>query len=173
YQLAGIAAAVSTLLNAPFASALFAIEVVYGDRIIYRKLAYGLLAGTIAYALNNRVLGYTPVFQAPPHAHTYALSEYGITAIVAVTVSAPIALGFGLTMKHARAVVQRVPPLARGVVGGLGTAAVALLFMFGLGVDVRHTLGMGDYTLRALLVDHPAPELTLWRFLLLALVGTM
>ncbi len=173
YQLAGIAAAVATLLNAPFASALFAIEVVYGDRIIYRKLAYGLLAGTIAYVLNNKFLGYTPVFQAPPHAHTYELWEYGITAIVAIAVSAPIALGFGLTMRHAQALVERVPPLARGVVGGVGTAAVALAFSFGLGLDVRHTLGMGDYTLRALLVEQPAHELTLWWFLILALVGKM
>lgn len=173
YQLAGIAAAVGTLLNAPFASALFAIEVVYGDRIIYRKLAYGLLAGTIAYVLNNKFLGYTPIFQAPPHAHTYELSEYATTAIVAVAVSAPIALGFGLTMKHTRALVERVPPLARGVVGGLGTALVALAFAFALEVDVRHTLGMGDYTIRALLEVQPASELTVWWFLLILLLAKM
>lgn len=173
YQLAGIAAAVATLLNAPFASALFALEVVYGDRIIYRKLAYCLLAGTIAYALNNRLLGYTPVFAAPPHTHTYELWEYGMTALVAVAVSAPIALGFGLTLKHTQALVERVHPVARGVVGAAGTAAVALGFAFALDLDVRHTLGMGDYTIRALLVAEPAKELTLWWFLLLAVLAKM
>ena len=40
YQLAGIAAAIGTLLEAPFTAALFAAEIVYAGRIVYRMLAY-------------------------------------------------------------------------------------------------------------------------------------
>ncbi|HVJ90054.1 MAG TPA: chloride channel protein, partial [Labilithrix sp.] len=58
YQLAGIAAAVATLLGAPFTGALFATEVAYGDRIIYRKLAYALWAGVVCYWLNNWLKGH-------------------------------------------------------------------------------------------------------------------
>ena len=62
YQLAAIAAAVATLLGAPFTAALFATEIAYGDRIIYRKLAYALWAGVLAFWLNTRVAMRTRFF---------------------------------------------------------------------------------------------------------------
>lgn len=171
YQLAGVAAAVATLLNAPFAAALFATEIAYGDRIIYRKLAYAMLAGTVAYVLNNRFLGYTPVFVAPAHAHTYTLAEYGVTALVAIAVSAPVALGFGLAMKHTKQLVGRVHTIARGAVGGAATGLVALALWWGAELDVRHVLGMGDWTLRQLLsVEGTGMS---WGLLLLAAAGKM
>lgn len=171
-QLAGIAAAVATLLNAPFAAALFAIEVVYGNRIVYRKLAYCLFAGIIAYALNNRLLGFRPIFVAPPHGHTYTLAEYALTALVAVAVSAPIALMFGLTMKHTRQVVERVHPVLRGAAGALCTAVVAVGLFYVADMDLRHVLGMGEYTIARLLAGGQG-DLSLWWFLLLIVVGKL
>lgn len=171
-QLAGIAAAVGTLLNAPFAAALFALEVVYGNRIVYRKLAYCLLAGIIAYALNNRFLGFKPIFVAPPHAHTYTLGEYGLTALVAVAVSAPIALLFGLTMKHTRRVVERVSPVLRGAMGALCTVLVAGGLYYGAGMDFRHVLGMGEFTIAQLFSGAPGP-LSQWWYLLLIVGGKL
>ncbi|WP_275583506.1 chloride channel protein [Archangium primigenium] len=171
-QLASISAAVATLLNAPFAAALFAIEVVYGNRIVYRKLSYCLFAGIIAYVLNNRFLGFRPIFMAPPHGHTYTLAEYGLTALVAVTVSAPVALALGLTMKHTRRVVEHVHPVLRGAVGSLCTAGVALGLFYGVGMDPRHVLGMGEFTVARLLAGEAGP-LTAWWFLLLIVVGKL
>ncbi len=171
-QLAGIAAAVGTLLNAPFAAALFALEVVYGNRIIYRKLAYCLLAGILAYALNNRFLGFKPLFVAPPHGHTYTMAEYGLTALVAVAVSAPVALLFGLTMKHARQLVERVHPVLRGAAGALLTAVVAVGLFYAVDMDPRHVLGMGEYTISRLLVGEVG-GLSLWWFLLLVVAGKL
>ncbi len=171
-QLAGIAAAVATLLNAPFAAALFALEVVYGNRIVYRKLAYCLLAGIIAYALNNRFLGFRPIFVAPPHEHTYTLAEYGLTAMVAVAVSAPVALLFGLTMKHTRQLVERVHPVLRGAAGALFTAVVALGLFYAVDMDFRHVLGMGEYTISRLLAGQEGP-LSLWWVLLLIVAGKL
>ncbi|AKQ69087.1 Chloride channel protein [Myxococcus hansupus] len=171
-QLAGITAAVGTLLNAPFAAALFALEVVYGNRIVYRKLAYCLLAAVITYALNNRLYGFRPIFVAPPHAHTYTLGEYGLTALVAVAVSAPIALLFGLTMKHTRQVVEHVSPVLRGAMGALCTVLVAGGLFYGVGMDFRHVLGMGEHTITQLLANTPGP-LTQWWFLLLIVGGKL
>src|SRR5690606_31007428 len=104
---------------------------------------------------------------------TYTLEEYGVSALVAVAVSAPLALGFGLTMRHTRALADRIPAVARGAAGGVCTAIVALGLAVGAGIDVRHTLGMGDFTLRQLLAETPPAELGVWWVLLLAAFGRM
>lgn len=173
YQLSGIAAAVATLLSAPFAAALFAIEVVYGDRIVYRKLAYCLFAGIVAYVMNNRFFGFRPIFAAPPHAPTYTLFEYGLTAIVAVAVSAPVALAFGLAMRHTRNLVERFHPVLRGAAGGLGTALVALGLLYGVGMKPSHVLGMGEDTVNSLLGDVVESPMTSWWFLALIVLGKL
>ncbi|ACY18243.1 chloride channel protein [Haliangium ochraceum] len=170
YQLSGIAAAVATLLGTPFTAALFAIEIAYGDRIIYRKLAYALLASMVAYVLNKRILGASMLFEAPPHAYDYTVSEYGITALVAVAVSAPIAIGFGRLMQQTGALVARVDPLYRVAVGALGCGLVAVGLWKGLGIAPYHVLGMGEHTLTELL--DPSENASAL-FLLAALVGKM
>jgi CIC family chloride channel protein len=170
YQLAGMAAAVATLLGTPFAAALFAIEIAYGDRIIYRKFAYALLASMVAYVLDRQLLGTGPLFEAPPHAHAYTVAEYGITALVAVAVSAPIAIGFGKLLGHTGVLVSRVDPIWRVAVGALGCGLVAVGLWQGLGIAPYHVLGMGEHTLSELLA--PGAQTT-WTFLLAVLVGKM
>ena len=49
--LCGMAAALSTLLGAPLGAAVFAVEVVYGDRILYRRFFYCLISSIAAYLL--------------------------------------------------------------------------------------------------------------------------
>lgn len=170
YQLAGIAAAVSTLLSAPFTAALFAIEIAYGDRIIYRKFAYALLAGTVAFLLNRRFLGLEPLLVAPPHVRGYSLAEYAMTAMVAVTVSAPVALGFGRMMADTGRLVARVNPTFRGLFGAVAMAAVALAVWAGVDMLPHHVLGMGEHTLAQLLAPNAHFP---WYFLLIAIVGKM
>lgn len=169
YQLAGISAAVTTLLGAPFTAALFATEIAYGDRIIYRKFAYALFAGVLAYVLNNRTFGFAPLFSAPPHDPTYTLLEYGLTAVVAVAVSAPVALGFGLALKQTKALVERVHPALHGAVTALTVGIVALSLWQLFGLSPVHVLGMGEETIALVLADDPA--LSAWWLLLLVLVG--
>ncbi|TNF30483.1 MAG: chloride channel protein [Deltaproteobacteria bacterium] len=173
YQLAAIAAAVATLLGAPFTAALFAIEVAYGDRIIYRKLAYALLAAIVAYVLNNHLIGAEPLFVITEHARTYTLAEYGVTVLVAVFVSAPIALGFGWLTIRTRRAVERFDPVVRGLVGAGATALVVLALWFGVEMEPGHVLGMGEDIVAALLSGAGDARLgTLW-FLLLAILGRM
>ena len=173
YQLAAIAAAVATLLGAPFTAALFALEVAYGDRIIYRKLAYALLAAIVAYVLNNHVIGAEPLFVVGGHGRSYSLAEYGVTVLVAVFVSAPIALGFGWLTLRTRRVVERFDPVVRGVVGAGATGLVVFALWFGADMSPSHVLGMGEDVVAALLSGVGDPRLgTLW-FLLLAILGRM
>ena len=182
YQLAAVGAGVSSLLGAPFTAALFATEIAYSDRIVYRKFAYALFAGIIAYILNNHVAGIEPLFSAPPHDRVYSLEEYGLVAMVAVVISAPVALGFGMVLTQARSVVERFQTVTYGALGPLGVGVVALGLFYGVGMDPRHLLGVGEHTLHQLLemgsehshVDHgEAARLGTWWFLLLAIAGRM
>jgi len=173
YQLAAIAAAVATLLGAPFTAALFAIEVAYGDRIIYRKLAYALLAAIVAYVLNNHMLGAEPLFDIGTHTRSYSLDEYGVVVLVAVFVSAPIALGFGWLTLRLRTVVERFDPLLRGLLGAAATALVVLALWLGADMEPAYVLGMGEDVVANLLTGAGDARLgTLW-FLLLAIFGRM
>lgn len=171
YQIAAISAAVSTLLGAPFTAALFATEVAYGDRIIYRKLAYALWAGVIAYTLNNRLRGFRPLFEGPDHAPVYSLAEYGAAAVVAVAVSVPLALGFGRAMVHLQRLVDRLNPRRRAVVTSLLVGGVAMAFWSAFELSPHTILGMGEETLHGILTGDPA--LTTWDVLALILVGKL
>lgn len=171
YQIAAISAAVSTLLGAPFTAALFATEVAYGDRIIYRKLAYALWAGVIAYLLNNRLRGFRPLFEGPDHAPVYSLAEYGAAAVVAVAVSVPLALGFGRAMVHMQQLVDRLHPRGHAVVTSVLVGAVALALWSGFELRPHTILGMGEETLHGILAGDP--ELSTWHVLALILVGKL
>ena len=47
--LCGVASAISTLLAAPIGAAIFAVEVIYGDHITYRRFFYCLVSSLTAY----------------------------------------------------------------------------------------------------------------------------
>lgn len=173
YQLAAIGAGVSTLLGAPFTAALFAIEIAYADRIIYRKFAYALFAAMIAYILNNHLVGSEPLFTAPPHDRAYQPLEYLAVAMVSVLVSAPIALGFAWVLGRARGLVESVHPTLHGAAGALGTGLVALALWWGVGMAPMHVLGMGEHTLVELLAHPGEGQLGTWWFLVLAVFGRM
>ncbi len=173
YQLAGISAAVSALLGAPFTAALFATEIAYGDRIIYRKLAYALWAGVIAFWLNTWLRGaYVPLFTGPAHSSEYSIPELGGAALVAVMVSVPVALGFGKAMVALEELlVGRVRASWHAVVSALLVGLVALALYFGGGIAPSHVLGMGEHTISELLDG--STELTAWWMLLVVLLGKM
>jgi len=169
YQIAGISAAAATLLGAPFTAALFAAEIAYGDRIIYRKLAYALFAGVIAYMLNNRLHGYHPLFEGPQHAPVYTLTEYMVATLVALTVSMPVALGFGMALRYIRGLVGKVPDSFTAVVSALGAGLVALLLWQFADIGPDHVLGMGEHTIAGILSADP--RLNLWWVLALIFIG--
>ena len=89
-QLGGIAAAVSTLLGAPFAAAFFAVEVMYRRRPIIEKLIYALISSLIAYFLTNLVTGGHPaIFEVdalppPPNTGGYFLVVLLVASLVSL-----------------------------------------------------------------------------------------
>lgn len=171
YQLAGIAAAVSALLGAPFTAALFATEIAYGDRIIYRKLAYCLWAGVIAYWLNTWLRGsYVPLFVGPTHSPEYSIAELGGAALVAITVSLPVAFGFGKAMMLLETFfADRVHPSWHAMVSSLAAGLFALALFYIAGIEPSRVLGMGEQTISDILAGDA--ELTVWWVLLLILFG--
>jgi CIC family chloride channel protein len=170
YQLAGIAAAVATLLGAPFTGALFATEIAYGDRIIYRKLAYALWAGVVCFWLNAWLRGrYAPLFVGPQHSPNYSVGELGGAALVAIAVSVPVALGFGLAQARLQELVALLRPAWHAVAAALASGLVALLLFHVAGLAPRHVLGMGEETIDALLSGKE--ELGAWWIVALILVG--
>lgn len=170
YQLAGMAAALATLLGAPFAAALLAVEIVHRERILYRHLAGALVASLAACALDQQLLGRGPLLEAPPHAYVYSLAEQGLAVLVAVAVAAPLALCFGRLVGRAGVLVSRVDPIHRVTVGALACGLVAVGLWRGMGIAPYHVLGMGEHTLGELLA--PGAETT-WVFLLAALAGKL
>ena len=89
-QLSGIAAAVSTLLGAPFAAAFFATEVMYRQRPLIEKLVYSLISSLTAYFLTNIVSsGHTAIFEVeqlfvPPSDVRYYTALIGLGTVVSV-----------------------------------------------------------------------------------------
>lgn len=169
YQIAGISAAVATLLGAPFTAALFAAEIAYGDRIIYRKLAYALFAGVVAYGLNNRLHGYEPLFHGPSHSPVYSFTEYVVATVVALAVSMPVALAFGMGQRWARRALQDVPQIAVALVSMLAAGLVALGLWAAFEISPVHVLGMGEETIALILVQDAA--VAAWWVLALIFVG--
>ncbi|HET8938562.1 MAG TPA: chloride channel protein [Polyangiales bacterium] len=84
-QLCGIAAAIATLLETPFAAAFFAIEVIYRRRPIVDRLIYALLSALIAFFLTHIITGahspFPPVSSRPPiYDPRYYLSLFMLAA---------------------------------------------------------------------------------------------
>ena len=172
-QVAGIAAAVGTLLAAPLTAAFFATELVSGERIIHRKLAYAIWAAVLAYGLNTAIQGYHPLFIAPDHAPVYSLLEYGSAVLVAVTVSMPIALAFAALVQRTRSVLATLPARTRAPAAALVQGVIAATLWRLLDIGPEHTLGMGEETISGILfrAQGQIGPMTLWWGLLLALLA--
>ncbi len=87
-QLCGIAAAVSTLLGAPFTAGFFAIEVMYRRRPIIEKLVYALISALAAFFMTRFISGRTSVFHieelyVPPGDFQY----YLVVILMAIVIS--------------------------------------------------------------------------------------
>ena len=96
-QLAGVAAAVATLLGAPFAAAFFAVEVMYRRRPIVEKLLFALIAALVAFFVSTLITGHPVLFQPPADVRPPATARWprlaGRRRCAAVERSAPRAKG--------------------------------------------------------------------------------
>lgn len=171
YQIAGISAAVATLLDAPFTAALFAAEVVYNGRILYRTMMYSLVGAIVAFALNNHFLDFEPLFNPEAHAFSYTLLEYLEVTIVAVICSAPAGIGVGWLFKKLKYAMKPVPGIARPILGAIGVGAIALALWFGLEIEPQHVMGVSEETIIQVMLGEGNPLLSVWWVLLLLVVA--
>lgn len=162
FQMAGIAAAFATLLNAPLMAAVFAAEFVFTDRIIYRTLFYSLIAALIAYYLNNHFLHIQPLFSFHHRARMYTPMEYFYVTLVAILISAPAGLGVRLVFSKLKQWIQPVPVYYRATIGAILTAAIALILWLTLNIAPEHVLGMGEGTLKAVYEGTGNGQLEIW-----------
>jgi CIC family chloride channel protein len=171
YQLSGVAAAIGTLLEAPFMAALFAAELVYAGRIIYRKLAYCLIAGVLAYTFNNHLLNVGGLFETPEHARMFVWQECFLVLIVAVGFSAPAAIALGPIFRAAEGIFTRLPTVLRAVIGSLITGAIGVLMWSLFDLHPKHILGVGEETINDVVKGTGPAILQIWWILLLAVVA--
>lgn len=171
YQLSGVAAAIGTLLEAPFMAALFAAELVYAGRIIYRKLAYCLIAGVLAYTFNNHLLNLGGLFEAPEHVRMFVWQECLLVLIVALGFSAPAAIALGPVFRAAEGIFTRIPTVLRAATGALITGAIGALMWLLFDLHPEHILGVGEETINEVVKGTGPAYLQTWWILLLAVVA--
>ena len=170
-QMAGIAAAVCTLLNAPFASAIFAVEIAYAERIIYRTFLFSIFSVVVAYALNRQFFSTDSLFLMLPREHTYTVLEYLQVSFVAIFLSAPCGLGLKWFFGFLKRSTSGIPVVFRSPMGALMVAVIALGLWFWLGIEPGYVLGMGENTISDLLIGTGNPLLQVWWILLIIIIA--
>jgi chloride channel protein, CIC family len=171
YQMAGIAAAVATLLDAPMTAALFAAEVVYNARLLYRTLMYSLIGAVVAYALNNHFLDMQPLFNAPAHSHSFTPLEYLEVAAVALIISAPAGLGVSSLFKFLKKLIAPVHNVIKPMVGAAVVVSLGLGFWYGFGIEPQHIMGVSEETIIEVMTGTGNPLLQVWWILLMLVVA--
>lgn len=170
YQMAGMAAAVTTLLDAPFTSALFAAEIVYNARILYRPLMYSLIGAIVAFALNNHFLNFEPLFTPTYHAISYSIQEYLEVTIVALICSAPASIGITMLFKKLKKLIKPYPNMLQPIIGAVGTGCIGLGIWFIFGLEPQHVLGVSEDTIIQVMSGEGNPLLKYWWILALLVV---
>ncbi len=126
--LIGMSSGLSAIFRSPIGTALFSIEVLYGDMEFEGgALLYTMLGSVMAYAVNGLFAGFQPLFQVPGNIPIPGLSEYswyallGVTAGLMATILPNVFYG-ARDLFHA----IPVPPHLKPAIGGLGLGLMAL-----------------------------------------------
>ncbi|MFT7584386.1 MAG: CIC family chloride channel protein [Cellvibrionaceae bacterium] len=164
-QLSGIAAAVATLLGAPFMAAFFATEVMYRRRPIIEKLVYSLISALVAFFLNTtapHLLNQTPLatqfgihFENKPIFHIETVSVPPLTNwryILLVGLMCIVIALIATQFARLRSIVdewfhkRQENIFLRHVTGASVTGLIALSVFFGLRAAAAFELfGIGEH----------------------------
>jgi CIC family chloride channel protein len=125
--LAGMAAGLSAIFRSPMGTAVFAIEVLYGDmEFEVGALLYTMCSSAVAYAVNGLFVGFRPLFQFPPITtpifRDYAsYAALGLAAGIIGTVLPVVFYGVRDLFRK-----LPIPVWTKPAVGGLGVGLLAL-----------------------------------------------
>lgn len=165
-QLSGIAAAVATLLGAPFAAAFFAVEVMYRRRPVIEKLLYALLSALVAFLLSSLFLGHVTMFDL----HLVTSPPVTLEYYLALTLMAILVSQIGVYFSWIRRRISRFfrsgrfNDIQRNLTGFLLTGLIGVVAAQAGGQRLDFVLGMGETTIDAALAGELTVQLALIAF---------
>lgn len=150
-QLAGVAAAVGTLLGAPFAAAFFAVEVMYRRRPIVEKLLFALIASLAAFFMSNLATGHPMLFEAPIEYRPPIVARYYAVLLLLAVIISLISIVFVQLRRRVEAWFQRYTPnpWRRHLLGAVLTGTIALAAFWLTGQDLTFVLSTSTGTIDA------------------------
>jgi CIC family chloride channel protein len=126
--LVGMAAGLSAIFRSPIGTALFAVEVLYGEMEFEgAALLYTMLASIVAYVLNGVFVGWLPLFQVPAGLGDPGFADYVWYAVLGLA-SGVVAAWLPLLFYRVRDGFHAIPipPHFKPALGGLGVGLLAL-----------------------------------------------
>jgi CIC family chloride channel protein len=125
--LAGMAAGLSAIFRSPMGTAVFAVEVLYGNmEFEVGALLYTMCSSAVAYAVNGLFVGFQPLFQIPaiPTPRLAGYASYAVLGLAAGLIGALLpAVFYGVRDLFRR---LPVPRWTKPALGGLGVGLLAL-----------------------------------------------
>ncbi|MGA1820414.1 MAG: chloride channel protein [Thermoplasmatota archaeon] len=85
--LCGMAAAISALLETPLGAAVFAIEIAYRDKILYKRFFYNLVSSTTAFLVSISIRPNKPLLDLPGELPSFGLVDLLTMFLIAVSVT--------------------------------------------------------------------------------------
>jgi chloride channel protein, CIC family len=158
-QLCGIAAAVATLLGAPFAAAFFAVEVMYRRRPVIEKLLYALLSALVAFFLSSLFTQNVAMFEVQQMVYPPVTVQYYVALVVLAVSISQIGVYFSwLRVQTSRFFRSgRFNDWQRNLLGFMLTGVIGVVVALFTGHGLDLVLGTGQATIHAAL----AGDLTL------------
>jgi CIC family chloride channel protein len=126
--LIGMAAGLSAIFRSPIGTAIFAVEVLYGEmEFEARALIYTMLGSIVAYAVNGYLVGWEPLFQVPTGLEVTRVAHYAWYIALGLSSGVVGALLPNL-FYGVRDGFQKIPIPShfKPAIGGLGVGMIAL-----------------------------------------------
>jgi chloride channel protein, CIC family len=124
----GMAAGLSAIFRSPIGTAIFAVEVLYGEMEFEAgALVFTMLGSIVAYAVNGFFVGFRPLFEVPSNLGSPAVGDYGWYAVLGIF-SGLVGTALPIAFYGVRDLFHRLPcpPHFKPALGGLGVGLIAL-----------------------------------------------
>ncbi len=126
--LIGMAAGLSAIFRSPIGTAIFAVEVLYGEmQFEAGALIYTMIGAIVAYAVNGLFVGWEPLFQVPSGLTAGSIAGYGWFIVLGLgsgVVGALLPTVFYGVRDGFKAIP--IPPHFKPAIGGLAVGLMAL-----------------------------------------------
>ncbi len=146
-EMCGISAAITTLLHAPLTGAVFALELVFGCKFVYRLLICSFISSLVAFILSNHILDAQALFNIQSHAVHYTPFEYLMVVVVTVFASIPSGIGLLAIFALIRRVFAHIPTMIHAPIGAFLCAITAIFMYHYYDLNPHHILGVGEETI--------------------------